>query len=343
MQFFKKKLSHSLLLLGSFFAGAASFLGYSYLSQKTSAPATAATTGPGKENCNYNINRLSGYKYIQPLISAESDCQSQKLNDVRTQISDLIERDKASGVLASASVYLEDLSDDSWTEINQDEAFHPASLIKVVTLIAYLKMAETDPLLLDREVYCDKAAMKIPSQSYTSKSIESGKKYKIRELLEYMMAYSDNYATNLLNQGLSIDVFMKVFTDFGLPKPNLQDRGFEITNAAYSKFMKALFNGSYLTAAASEYATSLLCKCDFNKGIVSGIPPSTKIAHKFGESKFGEYHELHEAAIVYLDNKQYLLTVMTRGNDIEKLSSVIAEVSKLAYGRMAEHRTASLN
>lgn len=334
MKLFKKKLSLGLLLFCTFSTGAASLLAYNYLTQK--GQSSTQSSDPG---CNYNINRLSGYQYIQPLISAEADCQSQKLNDVQLRISDLIEREKAAGTVVSASVYLEDLTDDSWTAINGEEAYHPASLIKVVTLISYLKMAEADPQLLDREMVCDKSKMMIPSQSYITKSIESGKRYKVRELLEYMMAYSDNYATSLLNQGLNLDIFSKVFTDFGLPRPDVRDRGFEISNIAYSKFMKALFNGSYLTIAASDYATSLLCKCDFNKGIVSGIPASTRVAHKFGESKFGGYREMHESAIVYLNNKQYLLTVMTRGNETDRLCGVIGQVSKLAFERMSGERS----
>jgi beta-lactamase class A len=340
MKILNKKTSLVLLLLCSFSAGALSLMAYTVATKKQSDSDANTTQEQPRTSCNYNINRLSGYKYIQPLLSAEPDCQSEKLNGLKMQISDLIEREKASGSLVSASAYFEDLKDNSWTDINGNEGYHPASLIKVVTLIAYLKMAENTPGLMDKEVYCDKNAMKIPAQSYTSKSIESGKKYTIRDLLEYMIAYSDNYATSLLNANLNTDVFIKVFTDFGLPIPNLQDRGFSISNTDYSRFMKALYNASYLSIPASEYATSLLCKCDFNKGITTGIPSSTRIAHKFGESKVGQYRELHESAIIYLDNGQYLLTVMTKGEDMNKLSAVLGQVSKLAYDRMAAEKTA---
>ena len=120
----------------------------------------------------------------------------------------------------------------------------------------------------------------------------------------------------------------------GLPVPDDNNKDYTISVREYSEFLKVLYDGSYLTISASEYATSLLSQCDFKKGIVKGLPDGVKVAHKFGESGTPQLHELHESAIVYLDSNPYLLTVMTRGTDLDKMADVMGFISKLAYERM---------
>ncbi len=58
------------------------------------------------------------------------------------------------------------------------------------------------------------------------------------------------------------------------------------------------------------------------------------IAHKFGESGTPIEMQLHESAIVYLKNKPYLLTVMTKGKDNKTLSKLIGEISAVTYKNM---------
>ena len=55
------------------------------------------------------------------------------------------------------------------------------------------------------------------------------------------------------------------------------------------------------------------------------------MAHKFGESGTPVDKQLHESAIVYLDKKPYLLTVMTKGKDNASLSKLICEISSIVY------------
>ena len=56
--------------------------------------------------------------------------------------------------------------------------------------------------------------------AFHSKEIQLGKRYKIRELLEYMISYSDNNATALLNNNLNPKVLQKLFADLNLEVPD---------------------------------------------------------------------------------------------------------------------------
>lgn len=149
-----------------------------------------------------------------------------------------------------------------------------------------------------------------------------------------MIIHSDNDATSLLFANMDLDVFKKIFTDFGLAEPNLQSSNYPITAREFSYFMRGLYNASYLNDKNSEFATELLGKCNFKNGMVSSIPSSTKIAHKFGESGDAKEQQLSESAIIYLNDNPYLITVMTKGKDYKQLPQIIKEISASVYQSM---------
>ena len=174
----------------------------------------------------------------------------------------------------------------------------------------------------------------LPVQNYTSKTLQPGHSYTIQELLHYMIAYSDNDATLLLLQHINLEVYNKVFTDIGLPKPSFKFDEFLMTARQYSLFMKELYNASYLSIPVSEYAVNLLTECDFKEGLLKKLPPNVMVAHKFGESGYRNIFELHESGIIYMGKNAYLLTVMTRGTDSKYLGGLIADISYQVFNKV---------
>lgn len=242
---------------------------------------------------------------------------------------------KTTGELDYASVYLKNLNTNSWMDVNAESVYHPGSLFKVVTMITLLRMAETDPSLLEKEVVYDPKGMNPPEQTFNSKQIEPGHKYKVKDLIYYMIVYSDNHATMLLHKYTDNDLLVNSVTDLGLKKPNIYDNSYTLTVKEYSKFISVLYDGAYLTFQSSEYAVSMLFESDFNLGITKELPSTVKVAHKFGEAGKPGNRELHESAVVYLNDKPYLLTIMTKGRQSPKLAEIMAHISKMVYDHMA--------
>jgi beta-lactamase class A len=293
---------------------------------------------PCANECSLNVHRLKGaYKYIAPLQYVERTTESAKYAGLKNQIATYISQKKQSGEIQEASVYLRDFDQADWFSINGDQAFHPGSLIKVPILISYLRLEEKQPGILNYSVHYDKAA--VPVQTFNSKQITPGKNYTIRELLEYMIAYSDNNATYLLKQNLPFDRFKRTYERIGLPTASLMDPNYSISAKQYSDFIKILYNVGYLSNEHSEMAMSLLAKCDFQNGFAAGFPKGTPIAHKFGEWGNGIDHELHESGIVYIDGSAYLLTVMTKGKDVNVLPGVIKDISAMIDGSIDNQST----
>lgn len=285
--------------------------------------------------CNNYSTRLKGYEFVSPLLFGEQSCESPKLQTVKLQLEDIIEKYKSEGVIQNASVYIRKLNQGEWISIGDAEKYNPGSLLKVPELICFFKMKEKDPEILNKKITYS-VALNLPKQAtIVSKSIELGKTYTIRELLYYMIAYSDNYATMLLNFQMDMDVFKKVFTDMGLSQPNVNSNDIPITAKQYSYFMRTLYNASYLSAEDSEYCTELLSHSDFKDGMLNGLPKDIKVVHKFGEAGDGMNAHFNETGIIYVNKSPYLLTVMTKGKNNSLLPGVVSNISKTVYYMIA--------
>ncbi len=291
--------------------------------------------------CTYKVRRLGGLQYIKPLLFVDNLCQGDKLMPLKSSLNILFDNFKKSGVLNSASFYMKDYSNNDWMAINEDEKYSPGSLLKVPQLITFLKMNEENPGILNKKIPYVNTLITDKKPIYTSKSIKPGHSYTIRELLVYMIQYSDNNATMLLNGIIDIKTFKKVFTDLGLIEPDWYAKSYPISANEYSIFLRALFNAGYLNIKDSEFAVGLLTKSDFKNGIVNGLPSNVQLAHKFGESGDADEKQLHESAIIYLNNNPILITIMTKGKDMKKLPQVLKEASNLVYNQMQSIQTTS--
>jgi beta-lactamase class A len=280
---------------------------------------------------DYQLKRLTGYKYAMPLMFVDNNCQSEKLSNLKNELNNLFNKYRELGVLSSASLYLKDYNSNDWIAINESETYSPGSLLKVPSLITLLKMNEKNPGFLNKKIVFNKQYHVQKDPQYLSKSIKFGETYTVKELMSYMIIYSDNNATILLNEVIDVKMFKQLFKDFGMKEFDWNAPDYLMTVTDYTKFLRALFNASYLNIENSDFALELLSKSDFKEGFSQGIPSNVNMAEKFGESGNIDMKELHETAIVFLANKPYIITIMTRGKEMKKLPAVLKEASYLAY------------
>jgi beta-lactamase class A len=286
--------------------------------------------------CKYEIKTLSGFHYIRPLMFVDKVSADDKLSTVKHAIETLVDSNKAAGNLSSAGIYLRDLSGNSWIGINENEKFNPGSLLKVPKLITFLKMNECKPGVLDEKFMYDKQLVPNQASTFSNQFIKVGHAYTIRELLKQMIQYTDSNAIELLNKHIDKVAFNKLFADMGLPLPETNDKmgDYQISTRDYSIFMRALYNAAYLSIDDSEYATELLSNTDFKGGLIKDLPKTLQVANKFVDAGENNIAELSESAIVYLNNKTYQITIMTKGANYDKLPVLLAQISNKVYTTM---------
>ena len=281
---------------------------------------------------SFSQERISDeYHFISPLLECDS-FESKELNsfdeDVYEWASELMEN----GSIEGLSYYFRDLNNGVWVGLNEEEKFAPASLMKLPLMISYLKQfEENDPNLLSQSY-----VFNIEDDNYGKQNIvpeqtmSIGAYYTVEDLIFRMIAYSDNSALSILLRNSGFFGF-RVFDDLNIHLP--KDKASEdfMSTRTYSKFFRILYNASYLNLENSEKALEILSRTQYKDGIVAGVPDDVVVAHKFGERENNGVKQLHDCGIVYHPDKPYVLCIMTRGDNTEKMSSAIATLSKYTY------------
>lgn len=287
----------------------------------------------GKDLASKEI-RAPGYKLISPLLECDQDATSIQINGLdplRSKLEKKIGDMKGKGMVADVSVYFRDLNNGPWFGVNERANFAPASLLKLPLLLAYYKQAEKDPSILQKEFKFDGGFDTLP-QNYAKATLIKGEKYTVKDLLERMIVSSDNDALVLLSNNIGKDEANIIQKDLGVEVSTSDDPTANfITVRGYASLFRILFNASYLSRDYSEQALDLLTGSEFKKGLVAGVPSDVVVAHKYGERVIGDINQLHDCGILYYPHHPYLLCVMTRGNDYDKIATVIRDISKTVY------------
>lgn len=289
-----------------------------------------------EKECDVRFQRMRGYAHIKPLLYTEHACESPGYDGIKRLVGEHIEQQKSAGVLTDAGFYLRDFRHSDWTAYHGDHQFEPGSLLKIPLLITYLRMAERDPTVMSRTyTFKPEAYTRQNVRFPPAKRIEAGITYTVPQLLDHAIRYSDNHAVEILLRNVDVPLFHRTYTDVGLRDFTASETSYPLTPKEISVFMKALYNASYLSLEDSELAVSMLMTSTFDVGLQAGLPPGTRIAHKFGESFNGVDWQLHETAFIYAGSDAYLLTVMTKGPRMEDLPEVLASISRLVHGEMS--------
>jgi beta-lactamase class A len=222
--------------------------------------------------------------------------------------------------------------------VNEDRKYDPASMMKVPVMVAWLMRAERDPRVLEETFGFDArlypgSAQELPPD----RTLADGRRYRVDELLRYMLAYSDNRAMWLLFGALKPEELNDVLDSMDVTN-DPDDTSNSTSVVGYSGFFRILFNAAYLNREMSEKALELLALQDFPAGIAAGVPRGVTVASKFGETsppRPGGELQLHEFGIVYAPSGPYILGVMTLGHDRVAQAGVLRDVSALVYSELA--------
>ncbi len=273
------------------------------------------------------------YTFISPLIACEfsEDTSFDSLEPLQQRVENDISSAYRTEDASIVSVYYRDLSAGSWMGVNENRGYDPASLLKVPLMMAYFREARGKPEVLTEMLTYTGQDFNVGENIAPPAVITIGKEYSVNELLEAMIRNSDNNAFLALYKHIDKETLATVYTDLGLTVSEGNQVSI-ISPKQYSLFFRLLYNSSYLGRANSERALKLLSEVAYTDGIAKGAPAGTLVAHKFGErGSVDGNQELHDCGIVYAAGHPYMLCVMTRGSDIQKLQGVIQEISKTVY------------
>ncbi len=283
----------------------------------------------------------TAYRFIKPLLATGSDTTqpSAQYQGLYEKVGQYIKDNTLSGEYAS--VYFNDLNRGGRFVINEPQTYAPASLLKVVIMIAYLKKAEQTTGILESELSyqtsLEKKLESVPFEAPTT--LKNGGTYTVGGLIEKMIIDSDNGAMNLLYANIDDAYLSKVYSDLGLLGPT-STAPYTISVKSYSLFFRVLYNATYLSDAMSEKALSILARADFPQGLVALLPKDLVVANKFGEHVDGTAGnisdvELHDCGIVYVPQNPYFICIMTHGKTLDTAQQLVQGISLIVYKNYA--------
>lgn len=290
---------------------------------------------PGTGFSGNFYEQANNYRFIDPLLTC-ADISSGQLEagqsqELKNRVGGLITELKAKGEVTDAGVNFRQLHDGPRFDINGDIQFQPGSLLKVPLAMSVYKEAEGDPALLTKEIEYT-GDMVVPEEHFTAPTLEKGKKYSVEELVRATLQNSDNSAAYLLGNLIGINVLDDSYSHLGVTAPT-QGSDYATTVNKYASFFRILYTATYLSHSQSEHLLSILSTSAFTQGLTAGVPEGVTVAHKFGERSFEDSNivQLHDCGIVYAKNNPYLLCVMLRGTNFDRLAGSIKSISSLVY------------
>lgn len=280
-----------------------------------------------------------GFVFINPLLECNVDFNFFNTNNLEEEIKAYIATIKEQNKLTDIWVYFRLLKNGSIFWIWADTEFVSASLTKLPLAMTYYKSLELWLLSANGEISVPMDYKTNLDRNIWADNIRSWNKYTAEELIEQMLVNSDNTAAEILGSHIWWENINLVYKDLWIPQIDFtKNEDIRISTRDISRFLRILYNASYLNQAHSEEILKFLSKSNFKDGIRKWIPGWILVLNKFGERWFPNSQEkqLHDCWIIYANQNPYLLCVMTKWNDLKVLSSIIWNISKITFDTINE-------
>lgn len=233
-----------------------------------------------------------------------------------------------------SAIYVWDYNDNNYVDINADEVFSAASIIKLPVLVALFKNIEFGQTSIYDEMTLTDLFRAEGSGSLQYKAENS--KYSIDTLARLMITNSDNSATNMLMTKIGgMPSVNRQIKDWGLGNthvnnwlPDMEGTNY-ITARDMGRLLFNLDNPKFLSGSSREKIFSYMSHVKNDRLIPAGLGAGADFMHKTGD--IGKM--LGDAGIVYAPNGQkYIVVILAnRPYNSVKGKEFIVEASDMIY------------
>jgi beta-lactamase class A len=234
--------------------------------------------------------------------------------------------------------------------IDADVRMHAASTMKVPVMMRLFLDAQEGIRPLDSEAevtrtfhsIVDGSAFELPEDSDSDTTFYGrvGDTVTVRELMDRMIAWSSNLATNILVEEVDPKRVTAMLREMGADSMEVLrgvedlkafDAGLSNTTTArdLGVVMAAVQESPRFTTESRGEMLAILERQHFRENIPAGVPEGTRVANKTG---WITAHN-HDAALVFPpDAPPYVLTVMVRGIEDQKVAAaLVADLSRQVW------------
>jgi len=225
------------------------------------------------------------------------------------------------------------LKDGESIQINADEVFHAASIIKIAILAELLRQVEKGGISLGSELVL-RAGDKTGGAGVLNE-LHTGLRLTVEDCATLMIIVSDNTASNMLIDLTGMDKVNALIQQIGMKRSalrkkfmiELEDKSIiNVTSPGDTALLlRKLHDNEILGPAMTEKAIDILSRQQYREKIPLHLPEDLKTASKSGEVTGVR----HDAAILFLEEEHYILVVFTKNqSDHLRADRVISEISR---------------
>jgi beta-lactamase class A len=179
-----------------------------------------------------------------------------------------------------------------------DQVMPTASLIKFPVMVEAYRQAADKKIDLDAFITLRKED-KVGGSGVLNDHFSDGSRFKLRDAVRLMIAFSDNTATNLVLDAIGIGATAATMEKMGYPNTKIHSKVFRRDTSVFPERSKqyglgsttpdemirlceAVYRKQVVSPAASEEMLEHLRACEDRDKLPKRLPPGTKVAFKTG-------------------------------------------------------------
>lgn len=244
----------------------------------------------------------------------------------------------------TASVFIADIANKTYVNLNGTKAFAAASTIKIPVLVALFQDVDAGKIKLD-EIWT-MSEEDIGSGSGHMQYQPIGTKFSALNTATKMMTISDNTATNMVIRRLGgVKALNQRFADWGLNSTKIRNDLPDLTgtNTTSSEDLSNLLlkveGGNLVSLASRDRIFKIMGAVKRDTLLPQGLEQGATIVHKTGDIR----SVLGDSGIVDMPSGQrYIISVLVkRPDNSPQAKPLIQKISKLSYQYFKEQKSTS--
>lgn len=234
-------------------------------------------------------------------------------------------------------IYIKDLETGKTWLYNADKLFPSASLIKVPIMAAVFEKIKLGDLTLDTQIKLTRHERVGGSGSL--KWVRDGTSLSVMEIIYKMITESDNTATRMLIDYVSMPYLDGAFKNLGLVHTNITPEGMSLSSGRVlrenyttpremASLLERIYAGQLVSKESSEFMLDVLKHTKSRSRLRKGLPLGWEIGHKTGLLR----KSCHDVGIVFSPRGDYVIAVLTsEAPNYTEAKNFISKVAKLTY------------
>jgi beta-lactamase class A len=235
-------------------------------------------------------------------------------------------------------IVVRDLTDGRELAINADEIFPTASSIKIAVLAELYRQSQSGQGARLSDAYTVRKEDLVPDSAIMENLTPGVSRITNRDLAGFVVAVSDNAATNVLIDRVGMENVNRMLDSVGLHQMRLRRKMMDLDAAKQGRenissaremasLLEMIYRGKVLNKESTDDFLKLL-STGKNSPIRHALPEDVRVANKPGELAGVR----NDNGIVYATNRPFVISVMSSyAHDEHAAEHAIAKIAEKAY------------